>query len=102
MAAYPCGYAVQPSQNWWKFGFPVFYVTNLLQIGRRWWPWVMLTILALPMSWPWSVTNRTRKGVGCSNMTMLADMGLFWSEREPNKWVTWRALRVLKAVSADE
>ena len=30
-ADYPCGYAAKPSQNWWKFGFPVFYVTDLLQ-----------------------------------------------------------------------
>jgi len=29
-ADYPCGYSAKPSQNWWKFGFPVFYVTDLL------------------------------------------------------------------------
>jgi hypothetical protein len=31
-AEYPCGYSSKPSGNWWKFGFPVFYVTDLLQI----------------------------------------------------------------------
>ncbi|MCA9906912.1 MAG: nitrogen fixation protein NifH, partial [Anaerolineae bacterium] len=31
-AAYPTGFADKPSGNWWKFGFPVFYVTDLLQI----------------------------------------------------------------------
>jgi hypothetical protein len=30
-ADYPCGYANKPSGNWWKFGFPVFYVTDILQ-----------------------------------------------------------------------
>src|SRR4030043_1989268 len=30
-ADYPCGYNSKPSGNWWKFGFPVFYVTDLLQ-----------------------------------------------------------------------
>ncbi len=30
-AAYPTGYTKKPSGNWWKFGFPVFYVTDLLQ-----------------------------------------------------------------------
>ena len=30
-ANYPCGYSNKPSSNWWKFGFPVFYVTDLLQ-----------------------------------------------------------------------
>jgi len=31
-AAYPCGYNDKPSRNWWKFGFPVFYVTDILQL----------------------------------------------------------------------
>ncbi len=31
-AAYPSGYSAKPSGNWWKFGFPVFYVSDLLQI----------------------------------------------------------------------
>jgi len=31
-AAYPCGYAEKPSRNWWKFGFPVFYITDILQL----------------------------------------------------------------------
>jgi hypothetical protein len=30
-AEYPTGYSARPSGNWWKFGFPVFYVTDLLQ-----------------------------------------------------------------------
>jgi hypothetical protein len=30
-AAYPSGWSDNPSRNWWKFGFPVFYVTDLLQ-----------------------------------------------------------------------
>lgn len=32
MAAYPTGYSTKPSQSWWKFGFPVFYVTEVLQV----------------------------------------------------------------------
>jgi hypothetical protein len=31
-ATYPTGFSNKPSQNWWKFGFPIFYVTDLLQI----------------------------------------------------------------------
>jgi hypothetical protein len=31
-ADYPSGMTGKPSSNWWKFGFPVFYVTDLLQI----------------------------------------------------------------------
>ena len=29
---YPHPYAEKPSGNWWKFGFPVFYVADILQL----------------------------------------------------------------------
>lgn len=31
-AEYPNGGVDHPSRNWWKFGFPVFYITDILQI----------------------------------------------------------------------
>lgn len=31
-AGYPCGNAPSPNRSWWKFGFPVFYVTDVLQV----------------------------------------------------------------------
>jgi hypothetical protein len=31
VADYPAGYSDKPSGNWWKFGFSLFYVTDLLQ-----------------------------------------------------------------------
>lgn len=31
-ADYPNGWNPKPSGNWWKFGFPVFYVSDILQI----------------------------------------------------------------------
>lgn len=33
-ADYPMGWNEKPSRNWWLFGFPVFYVTDLLQNGE--------------------------------------------------------------------
>lgn len=33
-AAYPTPNSIPPSRNWWKFGFPVFYVTDLLQLAE--------------------------------------------------------------------
>ena len=33
-ATWPSGWSSKPSQNWWKFGFPVFYVTDLLQVAE--------------------------------------------------------------------
>ena len=96
-ADYPTGWTDKPSRNWWKFGFPVFYVTDLLQ-----------NVEALV-------------GLGYGSDPRLAnalelirekqdDQGRWWldynytgktwldfgAKREPNKWVTLRALRVLK------
>ncbi len=97
-ADYPCGYSSKPSQNWGKFGFPVFYVTDLLQVGEA---------LA---------------GTGCGGDARLSNTlalirekqdsqgrwpleydytGKTWldfgEKKHPNQWVTLRALRVLKA-----
>lgn len=96
-AEYPSGYSDKPSGNWWKFGFPVFYVTDLLQ-----------NVEALV-------------GLGCGDDPRLAkslgiirdkqdDQGRwpleyhytgktwldFGERKKPNKWVTLRALRVLR------
>jgi hypothetical protein len=97
-AAYPSGWNEKPSGSWWKFGFPVFYVTDILQI-----------VEALA-------------GLGCGDDPRLANAralirdkqdaqgrwpleydyagktwGDFGPKKQPNKWVTLRAARVLKA-----
>ena len=33
-APWPHPYAPKPSGNWWKFGFPVFYITDLLLVAE--------------------------------------------------------------------
>jgi hypothetical protein len=98
-AAYPSGWSEKPSGNWWKFGFPMFYVTDILQI-----------VEALV-------------GLGCGSDPRLANAlklirekqdaqgrwaleydyaGKTWVDfgpkKQPNKWVTLRACRALKAV----
>ena len=96
-AEYPSGYAEKPSGNWWKFGFPVFYITDLLQI----------------------VEALARLGYGkdprLANALMLVEekqgedgrwkleydyRGKTWvdfgEKKHPNKWVTLRALTALK------
>lgn len=98
-ADYPCGYSTKPSQNWWKFGFPVFYVTDLLQnaealigLGYSKDPRLenALTIIRDKQDaqgrWPmeYDYTGKT-----------WIDFG---TKKKPNKWVTLRALRVLKAL----
>jgi hypothetical protein len=96
-AAYPCGYAEKPSGNWWKFGFPVFYVTDLLQlvealasVGLGGDPRLAAArdlILAKQ-----DETGRWPLEYDYNSKTWI-DVG---AKKQPNKWVTLRALRTLK------
>lgn len=99
-ANYPTRTGDKPSRNWWKFGFPVFYVTDLLQLAEA---FVSLgygndprlsTTLALIREkqdpegrWPleYEYAGKT--------------WGDFGEKKQPNKWVTLRALQVLSAIN---
>jgi hypothetical protein len=97
-AGYPSGWSAKPSGNWWKFGFPVFYVTDLLQnvealVGLG---YVKDPRLAQALDlirekqdaegrWPLDYDYAGKTWVD------------FGAKNKPNKWVTLRALRVLKA-----
>jgi hypothetical protein len=98
LASYPSGYADHPSGNWWKFGFPVFYVTDLLQnvealvaLGYGDDPRLAhaLSLIASKQDADgrWSLDYNYR------DKTWVT----FGENRAPNKWVTLRALRVLNA-----
>jgi hypothetical protein len=100
-AAYPTRDGSKPNRAWWKFGFPIFYITDLLQLVEA------LALLGL---------GRDRRLAGA--LTLIRDKqdadgrwpleydyaGKTWGnygvKRKPNKWVTLRALRVLKLAAA--
>ncbi|MEN8171937.1 MAG: nitrogen fixation protein NifH [Chloroflexota bacterium] len=98
-AEYPTGWSKKPSGNWWKFGYPVFYVTDLLQ----------------------NVEALIRLGYGndprlCNAINIIREKqdqngrwaleydyaGKTWvnfgEKKKPNKWVTFRAAWVLKNI----
>jgi hypothetical protein len=98
-AAYPTGTNSEPSGNWWKFGFPVFYVTDLLQIVEA--------LVSLGYG------NDPRLANALSIIRQKQDDEGRWAQEydyngkcwvnfgrkmQPNPWVTMRALRVLKQV----
>lgn len=97
-AAYPTGFSSKPSQSWWKFGFPVFYVTDVLQIVEA--------LAALGYGRDKRLANALalirEKQDDQGRWSMDYDYtGKTWVDfgrkKQPNKWVTLRALRVLKA-----
>jgi hypothetical protein len=99
-AEYPHGYADKPSGNWWKFGFPVFYVTDLLQ-----------NVEAL-VNLGFGEDPRLQNALDliCEKQDSQGRWALeydytgktwldFGVKKKANKWVTLRALRVLKQAS---
>ena len=102
LADFPCGYSAKPSSNWWKFGFPVFYVTDLLQLAEA------LVNLGYGQDPRLAHTLELirDKQDGNGRWTLEYDYtGKTWvdlgAKKQPNKWVTLRALQVLKAAGTD-
>ena len=98
-AGYPTGWSDKPSGNWWKFGFPVFYVTDLLQnvealVGLGYGDDPRLTNALTIIREKQDTQGRWILEYDYSGKTWI-DWGV---KKQPNKWVTYRALRVLKAL----
>jgi hypothetical protein len=101
-ADYPSGWADKPSGNWWKFGFPVFYVTDLLQNAEV---LVRFGYGSDPrLAHALNVIREKQDNQG--RWALEYDYaGKTWvdfgKKKQPNKWVTLRALRVLKAAAGN-
>jgi len=96
-AKYPTGFSDKPSGNWWKFGFPVFYVTDILQIAEA---LVTLGYAGDPrLARALALIRDKQDAQGCW-LLEYDYAGKTWIDvgpkKQPNKWVTLRALRVLK------
>jgi hypothetical protein len=99
-AEYPNGWAAKPSGNWWKFGFPVFYVTDILQIAEA---LVGLGYASDPrLENTLELIRSKQDEQGRWPLEYNYD-GKTWMRfgrmKEPNEWVTLRALRVLKSTA---
>jgi hypothetical protein len=98
-ADYPCGYATKPSTSWHKFGFPVFYVTDIMQnvealvrLGYGKDPRLARALQTI--RWKQSPEGRWKLEYDYNGKTWV-NIGV---KNEPNKWVTLRAMRILKEV----
>lgn len=101
LALYPTPYEGQkPSGNWWKFGFPVYYVTDLLQNVEA---LVALGYGADPrLADALQIIRDKQDEHGCWALE-YDYLGKTWvdfgQKKQPNPWVSIRALKVLKAAS---
>jgi len=98
-ADYPSGYSTKPSGNWWKFGFPVFYVADILEIAEA--------LVGLGYGRDPRLANtlkiiREKQDKQGRWLLEYDYTGKTWTDfgekKQPNKWVTLRALKVLNAV----
>ena len=99
-AAYPTRNDAKPNRSWWKFGFPIFYVTDLLQNVE--------VLINLGYGRDRRLTNaltiiRDKQDDQGRWLLEYDYAGKTWGNyghmKQPNKWVTLRALRTLKAVA---
>jgi len=98
-ATYPTGWSSKPSGNWWKFGFPVFYVTDLLQNVEA--------FVRLGFGSDHRLSNALQ--IICEKQNQEGRWSLEYDytgktwvdlgqKKQPNKYVTLRAIWVLKNV----
>jgi hypothetical protein len=99
-ADWPSPGADKPSGNWWKLGFPVFYVTDLLQVAEA--------LVALGCGDDPRLANtlefiRSKQDEQGRWMLEYDYSGKTWVDfgrkKQPNQWVTLRALKVLRKIS---
>jgi hypothetical protein len=99
-ANYPTRNGAKPNRAWWKFGFPVFYVTDLLQVAEA--------LIGLGYGQDPQLANtlefirakQDEEGRWPLEYDYAGKTWLdFGEKKQPNPWVTLRALRVLKAAS---
>jgi hypothetical protein len=100
LADYPMGWNEKPSRNWWRFGFPVFYVADVLQnvavlVGLGYGDDPRLANALALIRKKQDAQGRWALEYDYAGKTWVD----FGKKRQPNKWVTLRALRTLKAVA---
>lgn len=96
-ADYPTGWTDKPSRNWWKFGFPVFYITDLLQNVEALVGLGFGDDPRLENAFDIIREKQDSRGRWSLDYNYIGKTWLdFGEKKQPNKWVTLRALRVLK------
>lgn len=96
-AGYPSPMAAKPSRNWWKFGFPVFYVTDLLQLVEALGRLGYGKDKRLENAYELMVCKQDEKGRWPLEYDYTGKTWVdFGVKKHPNKWVTLRALRAIR------
>ncbi len=96
-AKYPTRDGSKPNRDWWKFGFPVFYITDLLQLAEAMVRLGYGNDKRLANTIDLIREKQNEQGQWLMEFDYPGKTWLdFGKKKEPNEWVTLRALRVLK------
>jgi hypothetical protein len=102
-AKYPTTNDAKPNSSWWKLGFPTFYCTDLLQLAEA------LTLVGyghdprLKSVLDFIMSKEDNEGRWKLDHDYTGKTwGGFGKKGEPNKWVTYRVLRLLKLLNITE
>ena len=98
-ADYPTRSATKPSANWWKFGFPVFYITDLLQVLEALIRLGYGSESRLKNALDLVLQKQDERGRWALEYSYTGKTWIdFGNLGQPNKWVTLRAMRVLRGI----
>ena len=101
-AAYPMGWSTKPNGSWFKFGYPMGYVTDVLRNAE--------VLVALGKGRDRRLRNLAdlileKRGEDGRWPLEYSYAGKTWfdlgAKRVPNKWITLRALRALKGMGVE-
>jgi hypothetical protein len=100
VADYPAGWGnTKPSQAWFKLGFPLGYITDVLQNLEALCEAGYAGDSRLRPAVQWLLSQQDEKGRWKNRHAYNGKTwGDFEKQGQPSKWVTLRACRVLKAV----
>lgn len=99
-ANYPTRDGLKPNRAWWKFGFPVFYVTDLLQVAEAMAGLGYTNDRRLANTVNLILEKQNERGQWLMEYEYTGKTWIdFGATKQPNEWVTLRALRVLKSLN---
>jgi hypothetical protein len=98
-AQYPTRIESKPNRAWWKFGFPIFYVTDLLQLADAMVGLGYGSDRRMKNTLDLICEKQDEKGRWSMEYEYTGKTWLdFGVKKQPNEWVTLRAVRVLKSI----
>lgn len=97
-ADYPMGWNEKPNRSWWKFGYPLFYIADMLEILEVLSALSFAADTRLDRAFQILLDKQDDQGRWALEYTYNGKTWVDVEEKgKPSKWVTLRALRVIRA-----